>query len=513
MPTVGSVLWNVAPIATVVAVEMFQKQQVEETEKRLQDIKERARQNAQKTGKQQSDAAEAIAEATGAMMPDRSQSDRFGVTSLQRTKEVNDAVAHWTERARAKEMDFITNRTRLLLESSGDEGTTSMARYELANQVMDEAMRELRMPHNLQRNDQAEERAGYGLLGMVSDVLDVIEQRAEERETGPYTLETMEKDFNILDRIIEDSRLTDALSEETRQKLASYVNEESGYGAGGPTQYTDALELISQIAEDYNRMFLPESDEESRQEEYNRSMEKELALLQAHARELEQKKPDTPLAVVVSDALDGILQVNEDLDDLVSVENIEAMYSMIDQISQNKRLMDSLPETTRELLALYADPESGFGAGGPMQYTDAKQVLDTLFQDLSGVWDQLMKGKEKPKVEVEPALPPDVGQQLQDTLNSYQYTIPVGVYVGPELDTSMFNLDGEHANGLPFVPFDGYIAALHKGERVVPASQNKSYTANSNLYVEKMYMNGVNAQGLAAAMAAENRRVRSGFGS
>ena len=61
---------------------------------------------------------------------------------------------------------------------------------------------------------------------------------------------------------------------------------------------------------------------------------------------------------------------------------------------------------------------------------------------------------------------------------------------------------------------NGYIAALHKGERIVPANQNKSYSANSNLYVEKMYMNnGQDAQGLAAAMAAENRRIRAGFGS
>ena len=41
-----------------------------------------------------------------------------------------------------------------------------------------------------------------------------------------------------------------------------------------------------------------------------------------------------------------------------------------------------------------------------------------------------------------------------------------------------------------------------------------SYTANSNLYVETMNMNnGTDAQGLAAAMAAENRRIRAGFGS
>lgn len=33
-------------------------------------------------------------------------------------------------------------------------------------------------------------------------------------------------------------------------------------------------------------------------------------------------------------------------------------------------------------------------------------------------------------------------------------------------------IDGSHATGLAYVPFDGYVAELHRGERVVPASEN-----------------------------------------
>ena len=32
-------------------------------------------------------------------------------------------------------------------------------------------------------------------------------------------------------------------------------------------------------------------------------------------------------------------------------------------------------------------------------------------------------------------------------------------------------IDGSHASGLSYVPFDGYIAELHKGERVQTASE------------------------------------------
>ena len=115
-------------------------------------------------------------------------------------------------------------------------------------------------------------------------------------------------------------------------------------------------------------------------------------------------------------------------------------------------------------------------------------------------------GPDGMEVNTDPVLSDDAAEQLQEQLSGVTLQVDVAPKAAGDL--------AQHANGLPFVPFDGYIAALHKGERIVPANQNKSYSANSNLYVEKMYMNnGQDAQGLAAAMAAENMRIRAGFGS
>jgi len=74
--------------------------------------------------------------------------------------------------------------------------------------------------------------------------------------------------------------------------------------------------------------------------------------------------------------------------------------------------------------------------------------------------------------------------------------------------------DGDHANGLPFVPFDGYLSILHRGERVMPARENKSYTYNSNTYFGSVNLNnGLEVDALTESIARNNRRKNSGYGA
>ena len=118
-------------------------------------------------------------------------------------------------------------------------------------------------------------------------------------------------------------------------------------------------------------------------------------------------------------------------------------------------------------------------------------------------------------VEITPEAPEDSAAKLAEQIGT------VTVYVEPILGDLVNNTEKRrnshipgHANGLQFVPYDGYLAMLHKGEQVVPARQVASRNFTSNLYFENVNVNnGQDAEGLAARITAQQRREMSGYGS
>ena len=71
-----------------------------------------------------------------------------------------------------------------------------------------------------------------------------------------------------------------------------------------------------------------------------------------------------------------------------------------------------------------------------------------------------------------------------------------------------------NANGINFVPYDGYLSVLHKGERVMPASQNKNYTYNNHTYFGSVNLhNGLEVDALTESIERNNRRKRGGYGA
>jgi len=155
-------------------------------------------------------------------------------------------------------------------------------------------------------------------------------------------------------------------------------------------------------------------------------------------------------------------------------------------------------------------------SGGQLGYEWALESIRSYFNQ-SGIFNEngewTIPGLEEDLAAQTAAA--EAMQSASQTMESLPAAVAEAVS-GVKLQVSLFGTPGmPHANGIWSVPFDGYHAILHKGERVVPEREaNSSRTFNSNLYVESMYMNnGQDVDGLAARVAAENRRIMSGYGS
>ena len=160
---------------------------------------------------------------------------------------------------------------------------------------------------------------------------------------------------------------------------------------------------------------------------------------------------------------------------------------------------------------------------GMTQQEASKYMMQTSFgwsdeQYYQYSWDKIQEemSKESVEVTVDPVAQEGAAEDLAAQVGTV--VVPATLNWAPSYQQGYQQQAvgwGGHANGLWSVPFDGYPAILHKGERVMPAREvAASRNFSSNLYVESMYMNnGTDADGLAAAMAAAQRRTMSGYGS
>lgn len=79
---------------------------------------------------------------------------------------------------------------------------------------------------------------------------------------------------------------------------------------------------------------------------------------------------------------------------------------------------------------------------------------------------------------------PNLLKEAEDKLNTWWKNWKDGV----DIIFSGTAIDGSHADGLKYVPFDGYIAELHKGERVLTAEENANYSQGGGSPVFNQYI-------------------------
>ena len=124
--------------------------------------------------------------------------------------------------------------------------------------------------------------------------------------------------------------------------------------------------------------------------------------------------------------------------------------------------------------------EHGGAAGEDLE--DAAASLETVTQELTG-------------------MPDKVAEAVRTGMSMVSFSFG-----------GLFGLFGKHANGLFSVPWDGYPALLHKGERVLTAREADRYTYN-NYFGNVNLNNGLEIEALTDSIERRNRRQRSGYGA
>lgn len=194
-------------------------------------------------------------------------------------------------------------------------------------------------------------------------------------------------------------------------------------------------------------------------------------------------------------------------------ENMKRLKEQQELLNEYREVAQGLKPKT--------DWRSLFGWGGGGSQEAEVEITPKVDEGAAEeTWEEMLErlGMTECEIEVEEIeLPDDAAEQVAEQVGTV--TLPGQIIIGEDgiIYGNGGGSSGGHgfANGLPYVPFDGFHAVLHKGERVVPAREvGSSRNFSSNLYVESMVMNnGQDADGLAAAMAAAQRRTMSGFGS
>ena len=136
---------------------------------------------------------------------------------------------------------FMSNRTALLVHRSNETGMAAGRENELMNTVMTEALDALENPKAPQ--------AAVDIGSAISDAMDyIIEAKDALDETvSPENVEAM---YGLIDRLVESEGVFDSLSDETKDLLGAYFDEDSGFGAGSATQFEDAKQVLDAIYAD-----------------------------------------------------------------------------------------------------------------------------------------------------------------------------------------------------------------------------------------------------------------------
>ena len=141
--------------------------------------------------------------------------------------------------------------------------------------------------------------------------------------------------------------------------------------------------------------------------------------------------------------------------------------------------VDLLPLLTEAGFTLIGELLIGAIAAVPRLLQLAPEIFNAIVDGLISISGKLQEESEKIPEWIKQGISrgwSNLKSWFNDLWNSLFGNLNVNVNVNQNGGSG---INSSNANGLPYVPFDGYIAELHRGERVLTATENKKYNSGN----------------------------------
>lgn len=168
---------------------------------------------------------------------------------------------------------------------------------------------------------------------------------------------------------------------------------------------------------------------------------------------------------IIRSILDGIVQNQGDI--------VSGVVTTINTLVNG--IMDNLPEILVTGVMLIGQIAAGLIQGLP-------DLIGKIPEIISEIWNAFVNNSDV-FLEIGKSIVVGIWNgivAIWNTLVDSLSNLVNGLFGGSSTMNASVNVNGSHANGLSYVPFDGYIAELHKGERVLTADEARGYNNRRN---------------------------------
>ena len=213
-----------------------------------------------------------------------------------------------------------------------------------------------------------------------------------------------------------------------------------------------------------------------------------IALIQKLTQSLIERGPDliTSAVSMVSQIVTGLAQAAPSLIPAA----VQLVMQLITALIQNAPL---LLEAGLELIyGIISGILNGLGDIGK----SADDIIDVFVESFSKSWDAILDIGGKIVKLIQEGIS-DAWEGLKEWFNDLWDNLFSNRNVDVNVNGGGSGVDGSHAGGLNYVPFDGYLARLHRGEAVLTAAEAAAYRSGKTGQTSKIFNLTINTQSLS----------------